>query len=1100
MSTSISIPKDPEYVPSMDWKLLRREGIRHIEKLGSAIWTDYNLHDPGVTILEILCYAITDLGYRANMPPADLFAEADGGSFYTAATILPCGPVSALDIRKVLIDIPGVQNAWVEQSDEAEVSFRLSAALDDTLARKMTAPYFALLGAQPDNFPAPPLDLTDIRAMFICQDEKSRDMARKTFRENLLAGINLDNTQYIKVLLLYMADNYFNESIDFLEEELIDPDSEIGKEAIRTLSAQLAILKRKQADENFNHDWTDPDLIDLLSVTANKKLADFFYRDPILCLLIAGSFRHTAASVAEGDYNLFIPQGIYSVSLRIDKDAEGQEPDILAEARRRLHGLRNIGEDFYHDIHIVEKIDMGIDLCLGIDAAYDTLDVMAAVYQAINNYLVPDIHHYSLEEMLNRYALFEIDEEVMIALREALLPPELLDALLPLLKQKYIGDADFKRAIASAWDETAVEDHYDQVFVHVKKYYDAAPVYNGPLLQHGFIEEKGLLNAQPRQTVYRSDLYQEIAAVEGVISIEKLEIFRCDQDDRRRGNWCISFPCRCLPELSFECSDICVVSNGVEISVDISKVREYLETHPRLSTKLNRQGMMDIPVPEGKVINDLTEFTSIQEDFPSTYKIGTTGIGKRETALRHAQAKQLKGYLFFYDQLLANYLSHLSGVKSLFAIEDADPSFFQTLYDIPGIKELLLDYRSAGDTPENTDDPAPGTDPWEQFRQDQNNPYISTLRQLAQGNDTEKKIFRNKVLDHLLGRFGEQFTDYILQLYRIEKPVTSRSSWDADEGLDEAIADKQRFLENIPALSSRRAQGFNYYSDEVTTSKYWKTDNTEMVRRRVCAILGIGDDKRHTITCEPSFFVDAGPMKSRGKLKGEQIRYEFFVKRSKDASGKLLVSKEKFRTPSEADKASRYFLDIAVNTNGYGIVNGSTVGFWVNIADDQRTTDNALLIEPEGDDADPVKRLAQLKDLAASECSDDGFHILEHLLLRPRNDAYTKLIDPMLCCSGNLDLLDPYSFWITVVVPAWSERFSDSGRYMAFEQTLRKEMPAHLAVRFCTLNREDMFAFEKAYYEWLKSLCSVKQDGLARKTDELVQLMNNWNEDLIHYF
>jgi len=123
MSTSLSIPKDPVYDPSMNWQLLRREGIRHIEKLGSAIWTDYNLHDPGVTILEILCYAITDLGYRSHMEPADLFSESNGNSFYAATQILPCGPVTALDLRKLLIDIPGVHNAWVEQLDDPEVRF-----------------------------------------------------------------------------------------------------------------------------------------------------------------------------------------------------------------------------------------------------------------------------------------------------------------------------------------------------------------------------------------------------------------------------------------------------------------------------------------------------------------------------------------------------------------------------------------------------------------------------------------------------------------------------------------------------------------------------------------------------------------------------------------------------------------------------------------------------------------------------------------------------------------------------------------------------------------------------------------------------------------
>src|SRR5436853_520498 len=133
MDTSLTIPQDPVYPHSMDWQFLRQEGIKHIERLSSAIWTDFNLHDPGITILEVLCYAITDLGYRANLDPADLFAAPGDNAFFTAARILPCDPVTAIDLRKVLIDITGVKNAWVEQMEDAELRFFLNQQLSDKL-------------------------------------------------------------------------------------------------------------------------------------------------------------------------------------------------------------------------------------------------------------------------------------------------------------------------------------------------------------------------------------------------------------------------------------------------------------------------------------------------------------------------------------------------------------------------------------------------------------------------------------------------------------------------------------------------------------------------------------------------------------------------------------------------------------------------------------------------------------------------------------------------------------------------------------------------------------------------------------------------------
>lgn len=186
MSTSLIIPKDPLYPPSMDWQLLRREGISHIENLASDIWTDYNLHDPGITILEILCYAITDLGYRSNMSPADLFAVPNNDSFYTAAQILPCAPVTALDLRKILIDMPGVQNAWVQQLEDAEVRFFWPDGFLDSYAKAQLQPYFTMVGGE---IVLPGIDGIDtalLQTINGCISDKEKEAARQKFRQELL--------------------------------------------------------------------------------------------------------------------------------------------------------------------------------------------------------------------------------------------------------------------------------------------------------------------------------------------------------------------------------------------------------------------------------------------------------------------------------------------------------------------------------------------------------------------------------------------------------------------------------------------------------------------------------------------------------------------------------------------------------------------------------------------------------------------------------------------------------------------------------------------------------------------------------------------------
>jgi hypothetical protein len=120
LQESITIQKYPKLDAGGDYNLLRQKGLEFIQNLGSKYWTDYNIHDPGITILEALCYAITDLGYRTSLDIKDLLAEPENvdprnnrQGFYTAREILTVNPWTVNDYRKLLIDIEGIKNGWL---------------------------------------------------------------------------------------------------------------------------------------------------------------------------------------------------------------------------------------------------------------------------------------------------------------------------------------------------------------------------------------------------------------------------------------------------------------------------------------------------------------------------------------------------------------------------------------------------------------------------------------------------------------------------------------------------------------------------------------------------------------------------------------------------------------------------------------------------------------------------------------------------------------------------------------------------------------------------------------------------------------------------
>lgn len=124
MAEHKTIPRrrpDPE---GLDFDGLKAAGIAALQSMCGATWTDYNLHDPGITTLEQLCYALTEVKYRAEFDVADYLAGPDGTidferhALYRPQDILPSQAVTLADYRKLIIDgVPGIDNVWLRTQD-----------------------------------------------------------------------------------------------------------------------------------------------------------------------------------------------------------------------------------------------------------------------------------------------------------------------------------------------------------------------------------------------------------------------------------------------------------------------------------------------------------------------------------------------------------------------------------------------------------------------------------------------------------------------------------------------------------------------------------------------------------------------------------------------------------------------------------------------------------------------------------------------------------------------------------------------------------------------------------------------------------------------
>ena len=127
------LTSNPDYSSkSMEYDFLRKIGIEWIQKVSGNKWTDYNYHDPGITFLEQLCYALTDLGYRTNFPIQDILLTGDDkydlekyNLLIPSHKIFSSSPINLSDYRQLIIKkIPNIKNAWVQLVDDNKFGFK----------------------------------------------------------------------------------------------------------------------------------------------------------------------------------------------------------------------------------------------------------------------------------------------------------------------------------------------------------------------------------------------------------------------------------------------------------------------------------------------------------------------------------------------------------------------------------------------------------------------------------------------------------------------------------------------------------------------------------------------------------------------------------------------------------------------------------------------------------------------------------------------------------------------------------------------------------------------------------------------------------------
>lgn len=99
---SVTISKNSGAL-DLDYETMRLDALALVQKLSGNAWTDYNIHDPGVTLLEEVVFALTELGYKTEFEIEDFLTSKEDvinlqrEALYTPKQVKECIPVTAAD-------------------------------------------------------------------------------------------------------------------------------------------------------------------------------------------------------------------------------------------------------------------------------------------------------------------------------------------------------------------------------------------------------------------------------------------------------------------------------------------------------------------------------------------------------------------------------------------------------------------------------------------------------------------------------------------------------------------------------------------------------------------------------------------------------------------------------------------------------------------------------------------------------------------------------------------------------------------------------------------------------------------------------------------
>jgi hypothetical protein len=474
-------------------------------------------------------------------------------------------------------------------------------------------------------------------------------------------------------------------------------------------------------------------------------------------------------------------------------------------------------------------------------------------------------------------------------------------------------------------------------------------VFSGPLPKYGFVFENEL--TAKVDAIYLTRIKELILSVEGVKEIKNLQLLK---NGLPVFDSFVQFEKEEFPKIhylddltdTFQ-SSVQLLKNNVNYEIDPIITKQLLSTEVASSNMFYFQELnYEEKLPHGRfTIEQLKKHYPIHNELPEFFGVGKNGVSQNATREVQSSALQVGAYLYFFEQVMASYLAQLSSLRQLFSARSISQTYFNQIPSgIPNLEKIL--------------------------------PNQEELKKsLDEASELEEEYIerRNRILDHLLARFGERLDETSL------KKISRPSSADSPENWKEVVLQtKIDFLNKILDLGQTKAKGY-----DMKASEFWDCQNCSTLEKRIAIALGINNFQRKYLSTPlmNHFQIESSKMQI-GDWKLINLRLKDEIK------GVYALTEENYAQGAihfygKGKGFLKEIFELLSNEKGLSILESQDGKMHYLILTQRKSEYGAVVFQSESASSCEQAKDRVISKLLELDFQSEGFHMIENILLRP---------------------------------------------------------------------------------------------------------------------